>query len=76
MDDILQQTLEELKEELLGKFMTEDSLENYLRTKGFLNDELNYVKGEMLKQGFSFMKDTVTYRGDRFVATIPPNMPH
>lgn len=76
MQEILQQTIEELKEKLLGRFVTEESLEEFLKQKGFLEDEHNYVKGEMIKQGFSFLNDTVTCRGDGFVAPITPNVAH
>jgi len=76
MADILQETIAELKEKLHGKFVTDESLDEYLKQKGFGADELNYVKGEMIRQGFSFMNGTVTYRGADFVAPMPPNVPH
>lgn len=76
MTDILQQTIDELKVKLFGRLVTEESLDEYLKQNGFLDVELNYVKREMLGQGFSFMNGTVTYRGDGFVAPIPPNVEH
>lgn len=76
MQEILQQSIEELKVKLSRRLVTEDSLEGCLKQKGFMEDELNYVKDGMLKQGFSFLNGMVIYRGDVFVSPIPPNVVH
>ena len=74
--DLLNQTIEELKVALKDKFATEASLDQYLRNKGFRDDELGYVKAVMLDNYFSIMNGKVTFRGEDYLDVIPPNMPH
>lgn len=64
--------LEEIREWLDGNVISEKALEEYLVEKGFSGDDISYIKGEMLKNKFSFMNNTVSYRGDN-VVKLPRN---
>ncbi len=75
--DIVQQTVNELKDILLNKLVKECDLDNFLMEKGHGPEFVDAVKSAMLKTpGFSFMDGNVTYRGADYVALIPPNQPH
>ncbi len=73
---MIQQTIVELKEQLLGKVFSEDELKNYLLSKVNSKEFVNAIIGEMLRTpGFSFMNGNVTYRGADYVELLPPNQP-
>lgn len=74
---MMQQTIEELKELLLGKVVSEDDLRKHLLSKDYGKEFVDVVRAEMLRTpGFSFMNGNVTYRGADYVAPLPPNQPH
>ena len=68
----IEQILEEIREWIGDRRIPEKELEEYLTEKGFSGEEVSYIIWEMLKNKFSFMNDTVCYRGD-YVAKMPPN---
>ena len=75
--DLVQQTVNELKDSLLNKLVKVSDLDNYLLAKGYGQVFVDAVKAAMLNTpGFSFMNGNVTYRGADYVAPIPPNQPH
>lgn len=75
--DLVQQTVNNLKVLLFNKIVIEDDLDRYLQEKRLGQEFVDAVKAEMLNTpGFSFMNGNVTYRGDDFVAPMPPNQPH
>ena len=75
--DLVQQTVNELKDSLLNKLVKVSDLDNYLLAKGHGQVFVDAVKAAMLNTpGFSFMNGNVTYRGADYVAPIPPNQPH
>lgn len=75
--DIVQQTVNELKDSLLNKLVKVSDLDKYLLAKGLGQLFVDTVKAAMIKTpGFSFMNGNVTYRGADYVAPLPPNQPH
>lgn len=69
--------IEQLKELLLGKYILVDELKKWLSAQGYDSELISAIISEMLRTpGFSFMNDTVTYRGADYVAKMPPNQPH
>lgn len=74
---MIQQLIEELKKQLLGKVFSEDELKNYLLSKVNSKEFVDATIAEMLRTpGFSFMNGNVTYRGADYVEPLPPNQPH
>lgn len=74
---MIQQIIEDLKELLQGKVVSVDDLKKYLLSKDYSKELVDAVIAEMLRTpGFSFMNSSVTYRGEGYVAPLPPNQPH
>lgn len=74
INDAFTTLIEELKSLLYKKVATIDSLEDYLLRKGFSSDDLDYIEGGLSNvPGFLMMNNTITFRGENFVAPIPPN---
>lgn len=69
---MIEHLLEEIRDWLGNREVSEKELEDYLTEREFSSDDISYIKREMLKSGFSFMNDKVWYRGD-YVAKMPPN---
>lgn len=69
---MIEQLLEEIREWLGNRIVPEKELEKYFTDRGFFNDDISYIKREMLNSGFSFMNDKVRYRGDN-VVPMPQN---
>lgn len=75
--DLINQTIEELKEKLLNRITSESNLDSYLLAKGMGQEFVDAVKFEMHRTpGFSFMNGNVTYRGESFIEPMLPNQPH
>lgn len=75
--DMMQDIIEQLKELLFGKCVMVDDLKKCLEAQGYDSEMINAIILEMLRvPGFSFMNDTVTYRGADYVAKMPPNQSH
>ena len=75
--DLVQQTVNELKDILLNKLVKVSDLDNYLQAMGHGQEFVDAVKAAMLNTpGFSFMNGNVTYRGANYVEPLPPNQPH
>lgn len=55
--------------------VSEDALRDYLRNKGFAEDDIDYILGQLTDNGFSVINHIVTYRGLNYRATLPPNRP-
>lgn len=74
---MIQQMIEELKELLLEKVVSEEELKKYLLSKVNSKEFVDAIMAEMLRTpGFSFMNGNVTYRGADYVEPLPPNQPH
>ena len=74
---MIQQLIEELKVQLLGKVISEEELKKYLLSKFNSKEFVDALIAEMLRTpGFSFMNGNVTYRGADYVEPLPPNQPH
>lgn len=69
---MIERLLEEIRDWLGNMVVSEKELEDCLSEREFSSDEISYIKGEMLKSGFSFINDKVCYRGD-YVVKMPPN---
>ena len=76
MENKINQVLDELKTLLDGEYILDATLTKWLQDKGMTDEEINYVKGQMLGQFFSSVGGKWTYRGPNYIAPLPPNVPH
>lgn len=73
----MEKVIEQLKKDLLGKSIKEEDLKENLKKQGFEEEDVNAIIGKMAStSGFSGMNDKWTYRGEDYVAPLPPNQPH
>lgn len=69
----MEQLLKDIIAWMGGKSVTEDALRDFLRSKGFPEEEIDYIIGQLLRKGFSIVNGIVTYRGMNFRTPLPPD---
>lgn len=69
----MEQIIKDIIAWMNGESVTEETLCEYLRSKGLSENDIDYIIGQLTDWGFSVLNHNITYRGMNYKASLPPD---